>query len=88
MIVYKVIYHTIYNQTTSKLEQLDQLLLIVRGKGGVGKIQVIKAIHQAYDLVDKVNQIFITALTETGTDNINGSILHITLEIDTWKTKK
>lgn len=45
IIIHKIIYHTIYSQVTPKLEQLNQLLFVVRGKSGVSKSQVIKAIN-------------------------------------------
>ena len=41
----KVMHYTMYNQATFRPEQLDQLLLVVRGEGGIGKSQVIKAIY-------------------------------------------
>lgn len=79
--------YIIYNQVISRLKQSDQLLLIIRGKDGVSKSQVIKVINWAYDVVSKINQIFITALTEAIFNNINGSTLHIGLGINTRKTK-
>ena len=38
-------HHTMYSQATPRLKQSDQLLLIIKGKGDVGKSQVIKAIY-------------------------------------------
>ena len=88
IIVCEVIYHIMYNQATPRLEQSDQLLLVVRRKGGVGKSQVIKAIYRAYDVIGKVDQIFITAPTKAAANNISGSTLHTALGIDTRKTKE
>ena len=45
IIVHKVMRHTIYNQAIPRPERSDQLLFIVRGKGGISKSQVIKAIY-------------------------------------------
>ena len=88
IIVREVMRHTMYNQATPRPERSDQLLLVVRGEGGVGKSQVIKAIYRAYDVVGKVDQIFITAPTGAAADNISGSTLHTALGIDTRKTKE
>ena len=81
-------HHTMYNQATPRPEQSDQFLFVVRGKGGVGKSQVIKAIYRAYDIVSKVDQIFITTPTEAVADNISGSTLHTAFGFDTRKTKE
>ena len=37
-------HHTIYNQVIPRLERSNQLLFIIKSKGGIGKNQVIKAI--------------------------------------------
>ena len=44
IIVRKIIRHTMCNQVTPRLERLDQLLFVIRGKSGIGKSQVIKEI--------------------------------------------
>ncbi len=80
--------HTIYNQVTPRPERSDLLLLVIRGKGNVGKSQVIKAISQVYNIISKSNSIFITAPTKAVANNISGSTLHTTLEIDIRKTKE
>lgn len=45
IIMHEIIYHTMYNLATPRPNQSYKLLLIVRGKNGVGKSQVIKAIN-------------------------------------------
>ncbi len=44
IIVREIMRHTMCNQVTPRSERSDQLLLVIRGEGGVGKSQVIKAI--------------------------------------------
>ena len=88
IIVCKKMRHTICNQVTLRPKCLDQLLLIIRGKSSIDKSQVIKAISQAYDIIDKGNSIFITAPTRAAANNISRSILHTALRIDTWKIKE
>ena len=48
----------------------DQLLLVIRGKGGVGKSQVIKVISRAYDIIGKGDLFFITAPIRAAANNI------------------
>lgn len=38
-------HYTISNQTASRPERLDQLLLVIRGKGSISKSQVIYIIN-------------------------------------------
>ncbi len=88
IIVREIMRHIIYNQVTSRPERSDQLLLVIRGESGVSKSQVIKAISQAYNIIDKSDSIFITAPTRVAADNISESTLHTALGIDTRKTKE
>lgn len=88
IIVRKIMRHTMSNQVIRRPEQSDELLLVVRGKSDIGKSQVIKAINRAYNVIGKVNQIFITAPTRAAANNISGSTLHPTLGIDTQRTKR
>ncbi len=44
IIVREIMRHTLFNQVTPRPKRSDQLLLVIRGEGSVGKSQVIKAI--------------------------------------------
>ena len=87
IIMRKVICHTMYNQATPRSKQLDQLLLVVKGKGGVNKSQVIKAINRAYNVIGKIDQIYIIALTGAVADNISRNTLHSAIGIDIPRIK-
>ncbi len=76
------------NKVTLRPEHSDQLLLVIRGKSGVGKGQVIKAISRASDIIGKSDSIFITIPTEAAANNISESTLYTALEIDIQKTKE
>lgn len=76
-----------YNQAISKPEQSDQLLFIVRDKSGINKSQIIKTINWVYNVISKIDQIFIIALTRAVANNISKITLHIVLGIDTWRIK-
>ncbi len=73
---------------TLRLESSDQLLLVIRDKGNIGKSQVIKAISQAYDIIGKSDSIFIITPIKATANNISKSTLYTALMINTWKTKE
>lgn len=75
------------NQAIPRPKQFDQLLFVIRSKSNIDKSQVIKSIYKVYNIISKIDRIFITASTRTAANNINSSILHIVLGIDTQKTK-
>lgn len=81
-------HYTLYNQIIYRPECSNQLLLGIKGKGNIGKSQVIKAISRAYDIIDKINSIFIIALTRAAANNISESTLHTVFGIDIRKTKE
>lgn len=87
IIVQKIMHYTMYSQTTLRPELSDQLLFVVSSKNSIGKSQVIKAINWAYDIMGKIDQIFITAPTKAAANKINGNTLHTVLEIDIRRTK-
>lgn len=72
---------------TPRFKYLDQLLLIIKGKSRINKSEVIKIISQTYDIIDKINSIFITILTKDIVNNISRSTLHIAFGIATQKIK-
>ncbi len=59
----------------------DQLLLYIRGQGGVGKSRVVYAIEMEYTLLSQNSDLVITAPTNTVADNIGGSTIHTSLAI-------
>ena len=60
----------------------DQLLLYICGNGGVGKNKVIYVIELGCILLLRNSDLVITAPTGTKADNIGGSTIHISLDID------
>lgn len=76
IVVYKIIHHIIYNQITSWLKHSDQLLLMIRTKSDISMSQMIKIICRTYDIIGKLDMIFITAPIRFIINNISGSTLH------------
>src|SRR6266536_3396082 len=66
---------------TFVIDLSKQTLLYVRGKGGTGKTEVIKAFLFGIELLDISNQVLLCALTGAATSYIKGSILHTALRI-------
>ena len=88
IIVCKIMRHIMCNTVTPRPKRSNQLLFIIRGKDGIGKSQVIKAIGRAYNIIGKSDSIFITTSITAATNNISKSTLHIALKIDTQKIKE
>lgn len=61
----------------------DQMLLYVRGEGGTGKTRVVKAIELGFSLLDRREELIITAPTEAAASNIGGSTVHAAMSIET-----
>ncbi len=59
----------------------DQLLLYIRGEGGVGKSRVVHAIELGCNLLLRDSDLVITAPTDAAADNIGGSTIHTSLAI-------
>ena len=62
------------------------MLLYIRGKGEVGKSQVIKAIVAGMDLIFYKDKIILIAPTEATADNINKNTYYTALGISLTKT--
>jgi hypothetical protein len=66
----------------------DQQLLYVRGEGGVGKSQIIKAIVAAMDLIHRKDEVILMAPTGAAADNIRGNTYYTALGISIAKVQK
>lgn len=59
----------------------DQLLLYIRGEGGVGKSRVVMAIEIGFSLLSRKDQLVLAAPTGAAANNIGGSTIHTCLGI-------
>lgn len=62
----------------------SQMLLYVRGEGGVGKSRVIKIIKIRFSLLYQKPELVITALTGAAATNIGGATIHAALDINDY----
>lgn len=81
LIVEKVFY-SLSNTSKINCDRIeDQLLLYIRGEGGVGKSRVVHAIELGCTILSRDSDLVITAPTGAAADNIGGSTIHTTLAI-------
>jgi hypothetical protein len=59
----------------------EQTLLYIRGKGGVGKSQVIKGIEAGMDLIYCKHKVILMALIGAAANQIGGNTCHTSLGI-------
>ncbi len=82
VVVKEVLNHAIRNEENQCHLRSDQLLLYVRGKGGVGKSRIVEAIHLGFSFLKRRKELLIAAPTEAATANIGGATIHGVLSID------
>jgi hypothetical protein len=58
-----------------------QTLLYIRGEGGTGKSQIVKAIDAGMDLLARKHEVIVMAPTGAAADNIGGNTYHTSLGI-------
>lgn len=63
------------------------MLLYVRGEGGVEKKRVVKVIKLKFALLDRQEELIITAPTGAAVSNIGGSTVHAAMSIETPERK-
>ena len=82
VVVEEALNHAILNKRNQCRHRSDQLLLYVRGEGGVGKSRVIKAIYLGFSFLKRQTELLIAAPTGAAAANIGGATIHEALSID------
>lgn len=82
IVVEEALNHAIINKRRQCQDKCDQLLLYVRGEGGVGKSRVVKAIHLGFSFLKRRSELLIAAPTGAATANIGGATIYGALNID------
>ncbi len=81
LIVEKV-FHSLSKISNFNCDRIeDQLLVYIRGEGGVGKSRIVHAIEMGCTLLSRNSDLVITVPTGTAADNIGGSTIHTSLTI-------
>ncbi len=78
----EVLNHAICNEGNQCHLRSDQLLLYVRGEGGVGKSRIVKAIHLGFSFLKRRKELLIAAPTGAAAANIGSTTIHGSLSID------
>ncbi len=73
--------HAILTKGNECYHRSEQLLLYVRGEGGVGKSRVVKAIHLGFSFLKRRKELLIAAPTGAAIANIGGATIHGALSI-------
>lgn len=81
IIIEKTLNYTIVNTRYQYQDRSDQFLLYVRGKGGVGKSRIVKAIHLEFSFLKRRPKVLIAVLTGVISANIRGATIHEALTI-------
>lgn len=87
LVVEGVLDHVIQNKGRLCVTREDQLLLYARGEGGVRKSHMIHALEMGFTLLDRRNELILSALTGCAAEDIRGSTMHTALSISTRNVK-
>lgn len=83
LVVEEILNHVIQNNGKIQVHADDQLLLYVRGEGGVGKSRVVQALELDFTLLSRRKELVISAPTGSVADGIRGSTIYTALGINT-----
>lgn len=83
LIVKEILDHAIRNKKKIYYESNQQLLIYIRDKDRVEKSKIVKAIEIGIVLLERRNELVISVLTNSTVNRIDGSIVHIAIEVNT-----
>lgn len=87
LVIEEIFDHIIQNKDRLYITREDQLLLYVRGERGIGKNCVIYGLEMGFTLLNRRNELIISALIGCAVEDREGSMVHTVLSISTHKTK-
>ena len=87
LVVEGVLDHVIQNKGRLYVIRENQLLLYVKGEGGVEKNRVIHVLEIGFTLLDKRNELMLSVPMEYAAEGIGGSTVHTALSISTCNIK-
>ena len=83
----KVLDQVIRNKKRLCVTRENQLLLYIRGEVGVGKSCMIYMLEIGFILLDKRNELMLSAPTRCAAEDIRRSTVHIALSISIYNVK-
>lgn len=83
LIVKEILDHAIRNKEKIYYESNQQLLIYIRDKDRVEKSKIVKAIEIGIVLLERRNELVISALTSSTVNGIDGSTVYIAIEVNT-----
>ena len=87
LVVKEVLNHIIKNKKKLYVTRENHLLLYVRKEGGVGKSHMINALEMGFALLNRRNELVLSASTGCTAKGIGRSNVYRALKINTCKTK-
>ena len=88
VVVEKVLNHAILNEKNQYNHRSEQFLLYVKGKGGIRKSRIVKAIHLRFSFLKKQKELLIIILTTAATANIGGITIYEVQNIEDYIQKQ
>lgn len=83
----EILDYIIRNKSRLCVTKENQLLLYIEEERGVRKSCVIYVLEMDFILLDRKNQLMLSAPTRCAAEDKIGSTVHITLSISTYKVK-
>lgn len=83
-IVEKTLHHAIIVGRNQYSKRHQQLLFYIKDEGGVGKSQVVKAIHIGFMFLERQSKLLWAVLMGASVTNIREAIVYGALSIDNW----
>ncbi len=87
LIVKRILDYAIKFKRKMFLDSGEQLLIYIRGKGGVGKSRVVKAIEMGFILLSRRKKLVISAPTSSAANGIGGNTVHTVLGVNNQAEK-
>lgn len=81
-VVKEILYHAIIIVGNQYSDRTQQLLLYVRGEGGVRKSRVVKTIHIGFMFLERQSELLLRVAAGTAIANMSKATVHGALSID------
>jgi len=87
-VVSMIMYRALKYRRDIDVGREDQFLVFVTGEGGTGKTRIIEAVKLGMALLQRGNEVIVTAPTGNAASNIHGSTIHTSLDVGVGRHRK